>query len=50
MYDRDGELLSDIVLPPGFLLMAAGEDYVAGLSRDDFDVQSVVVYELSRSR
>jgi hypothetical protein len=30
--------------------MAAGEDYVAGLSRDDFDVQSVVVYELDRSK
>ena len=50
VYDRDGALLSDIVLPPGFLLMAAGEDYIAGLSRDDFDVQSVVVYELNRSR
>ena len=50
VYDREGALLSDIVLPPGFLLMAAGEDYIAGLSRDDFDVQSVVVYELNRSR
>ena len=50
VYNRDGALLSDIVLPSGFRLMAAGDNYVAGLSRDDFDVPSVVVYQLNRSR
>ncbi|MBK6306388.1 MAG: hypothetical protein IPF47_12020 [Gemmatimonadetes bacterium] len=45
---RDGRWLADVQLPARFALLDAGTDYVAGVQRDDDDVESVVVYRLRR--
>ena len=34
--------------PADFVTMDIGEDYVAGLARDDLDVEYVHVYELHK--
>ena len=44
----DGRWVADVTLPAHFALLDAGEDYVAGVLRDDDDVESVVVYRLRR--
>lgn len=44
----DGRWIADVTLPAHFALLDAGEDYVAGVLRDDDDVESVVVYRLRR--
>lgn len=44
----DGRWIADVKLPARFALLDAGDDYVAGVLRDDDDVESVVVYRLRR--
>lgn len=44
----DGRWLADVSLPARFALMDAGRDYVAGVRRDEDDVEQVVVYRLRR--
>jgi len=45
---RDGAWLADLELPARFRLLEAGNDYVAGVMRDDDDVESVVVFRVVR--
>ncbi|MCC6927761.1 MAG: hypothetical protein IT359_02110 [Gemmatimonadaceae bacterium] len=45
---RDGAWLADVELPERFRLLEAGSDYVAGVIRDEDDVESVVVYHIVR--
>jgi hypothetical protein len=47
--DRSGELLASVQLPGRFKPMLFGEDFVAGLYRDDEDVEFVHVYSIARS-
>ena len=42
----DGALLGDIQMPPGFLPLDIGADYVLGEWLDEFDVPFVHLYEL----
>lgn len=44
----DGRWIADVTLPARFALLDAGTDYVAGVQRDDDDVERVVVYRLRR--
>lgn len=44
----DGRWLADVELPARFALLDAGRDYVAGILRDDDDVEQVVVFRLRR--
>lgn len=48
VFDPNGRWLGDLALPGAFRLLAVGEDYLLGISRDADDVQSVVVYGLER--
>lgn len=45
---RDGAWLADLEVPARFRLLEAGDDYVAGVMRDDDDVESVVVFRVVR--
>lgn len=44
----DGRWLADVELPARFALLDAGRDYVAGILRDNDDVEQVVVFRLRR--
>lgn len=46
--DRTGAWIASVQLPARFELVDAGADYVAGILRDDDDVESAVVYRLNR--
>ncbi len=46
VYSRDGLLERAVDLPPGFSLLWAGEDRVAGVVEDEFEVEYVHVYAL----
>jgi len=48
VYSADGRWLSDVVLPARFRLFSAGSDYVAGVARDENDVESVVILPLRK--
>ncbi|HSW30413.1 MAG TPA: hypothetical protein VLH75_13090 [Longimicrobiales bacterium] len=48
VYSSAGVWLSDVTLPARFRLMDAGQDFVAGVERDENDVERVAVYELRR--
>jgi len=48
VYSRAGAWISDVVLPPRFHLMFIGEEFVAGVSRDRLNVESIVVLRLQR--
>lgn len=44
----DGALIAQVTTPPGVFPVEIGEDYLLGISRDDLDVESVGLYQLSR--
>lgn len=46
VFDQDGRLLGDLVLPERFGILDAGDDYVLGRWRDDLDVEYVQMYRL----
>jgi protein-disulfide isomerase len=48
IYSARGRWLADITLPARFRPMDVGADYVAGVARDERDVESVVVYSIVR--
>ncbi len=48
VFSRGGRWLSTVTLPKRFRFMEAGADYVAGISRNSDDVESVVVYPLRK--
>jgi hypothetical protein len=49
VFDRSGALLTSIELPPRFTPVEIGADYVAGLGRDQDDVEQVRVYRLIKT-
>ena len=48
VYSSAGELLANVTLPPRFYLLEAGADYVAGVTKDDDDLEVVLVYSLRK--
>ena len=46
--DRDGARVGQVSLPAGLQVEQFGEDFVVGVRRDEMDVESVVVYSMSR--
>lgn len=46
VYDVDGNLHTTLVMPEGFELFEVGRDYALGVRKDQFDVESVLVYHL----
>ncbi|MBC7897716.1 MAG: hypothetical protein H7066_20020 [Cytophagaceae bacterium] len=44
----NGKWLADITLPARFRMLEAGRDYVLGVSRDEDDVESIVMLRLLR--
>lgn len=44
----DGSVIAEVAVPVGFRLMEVGPDRVAGVMRDEFDVERVLVLNLSR--
>ena len=48
VYSIAGELLANVTLPPRFYLLEAGADYVAGVTKDDDDLEVVLVYSLRK--
>lgn len=50
VYRRDGDFLGTALLPKRFVLHDAGDGYVLGVSRDEDDVESVVLLEIGRAK
>ena len=48
VFSAKGTWLSDVVLPPRFVPLEMGPDYVAGVAFDADDVERVVVWRLTR--
>ena len=48
VYARSGTQIAVITLPKGFRLLEAGNDYVLGVWRDEFDVDYLRVYSISK--
>ena len=46
VFDPDGRMLGDVLLPPSFRVTQIGEDYVLGVWRDELEVEHVRMYEL----
>jgi hypothetical protein len=44
----DGDLVAELRTPPSLFVLEIGADYVLGISRDEFDVESVSVHALRR--
>jgi hypothetical protein len=49
IYDPDGRFLGAVSVPPIRILQIA-EDFIAGVARDDFDVETVVVLPLVKPK
>jgi hypothetical protein len=48
VFDRDGELIARVRLPPGLHFLAAGDDAILGLWRDADDVEQLRVHRVIR--
>ena len=46
LFNRDGKKLGRLQMPAGLIVKEIGRDYILGLSIDDLDVQTVVLYKL----
>jgi hypothetical protein len=46
--DPNGEVIAEVRTPDGFYALEIGEDYVLGLSKDEYDVEAVEIYSLTR--
>jgi hypothetical protein len=49
VFSEDGAWLTDFTLPRRFRLMSAGRDWIAGVRRDELDVEEVVVFRYERT-
>lgn len=48
VFDSNGRYLGEVRAPPALRILDVGEDYVAGVWKDDMGVESVRVYRLNR--
>lgn len=48
VFDPDGRLVANVVIPAGHRVMDIGEDYILAVGRDDFDVEYVRMFGLTR--
>ncbi len=48
VFSPSGVAIANVTLPPRFYLLEAGADYVAGVSKDDDDLEVVLIYTLRR--
>jgi hypothetical protein len=48
VFAPDGAWRADVVLPPRFVPLEVGRDYVAGVAFDDDDVEQVIIWGLRR--
>jgi hypothetical protein len=48
VFDAAGAWLGSVAMPPGFLPLEIGHDYVAGVHANELGIERVRVYELSR--
>jgi hypothetical protein len=48
IFSRDGVWLGEVEMPARFVVMDIGEDYVAGVMRDELDIEFVHVYALRK--
>lgn len=46
--DPTGNVIAHVRTPPGLFPLEIGEDYVLGVSKDEYDVEEVELYSLSR--
>ena len=46
--DPAGDILGEVLLPPGFELTHVGGDRLVGIVRDEMDLETVRVYALNR--
>ena len=49
VYDPVEGFLARVTMPPGLEVLEIGTDYVLGLTRDNLDVERVVLHALDRS-
>lgn len=49
VFDAEGRLLGPVAMPEGFTPSYIDEQYVLGVSRDDFDVERVQLYPIEKS-
>ena len=49
IFDPDGRVLGRLETPVGLEVFEVGADYVLGRYRDDFDVEFVQLWDLSRN-
>lgn len=48
VYDPEGRLLARVTIPGGVEVLEVGADHVLGITRDELDVERVVVLNLAR--
>jgi hypothetical protein len=48
VFDRNGRRIARVTMPAGFTPREIGSDYVLGVTRDEFDVEYVHMYALSK--
>lgn len=49
VYDTGGGFLARVAMPPGVEALEIGADYVLGITRDELDVERIVLLTLTRS-
>ncbi len=49
VYDTEGRFLARVAMPPGVEVLEIGGDYVLGITRDELDVERIVLHTLTRS-
>ena len=49
VYDTEGGFLARTAMPPGVEVLEIGADYVLGITRDELDVERIVLHTLTRS-
>lgn len=49
VYDAEGPFLARVTVPAGVEVLEIGADYVLGITRDDLDVERIVLLTLTRS-
>jgi hypothetical protein len=50
VFDRNRQRIASVMMPAGFQPKEIGVDYVLGVARDEFDVEYVHLYSLTRPR
>jgi hypothetical protein len=50
VFDREGRRVGSATMPAGFQLKEIGSDYLLGVARDEFDVEYVHLYSLTKPR